>query len=46
MITVGYGDVFPINIYEKIYVMGMTLISCGLFAYCVNAVSSIFSQIS
>lgn len=43
MITVGFGDIFPVNIYEKIYVIGMTLVSCALFAYCVNAISALFS---
>ena len=36
MITVGYGDIFPINVAEKLYVIFVTLISCGVFAYCVN----------
>ncbi|KAL4497239.1 hypothetical protein ABPG72_019559 [Tetrahymena utriculariae] len=46
MVTVGFGDIHPVNIYEKIFVIGMTIISCGIFAYCVNSISSIFSQLS
>ena len=42
MITVGYGDIHPNTIYEKIYVIIMTLVSCGVFAYSVNTIGSIF----
>ncbi|KAL4477829.1 hypothetical protein ABPG73_019127 [Tetrahymena malaccensis] len=45
MITVGYGDITPISIYEKAYVIGMALISCGVFAYSVNTVGNIFSKL-
>ncbi|EAR82534.2 cation channel family protein (macronuclear) [Tetrahymena thermophila SB210] len=44
MITIGYGDVVPINIYEKIYVIGMTFVSCATFAYCINTIGNIFAQ--
>lgn len=43
MITIGYGDITPVNIYEKVYVIGMTFISCGTFAYCINAIGNIFA---
>lgn len=46
MVTVGFGDIHPVNVYEKSFVIGMTIISCGVFAYCVNSISSIFSQLS
>jgi hypothetical protein len=36
MITVGYGDIHPVNIYEKIYSILMSLISCGVFAFAFN----------
>lgn len=42
MNTVGYGDITPQNVQEKNYVIGMTLISCGTFAYVVNTIGSIF----
>lgn len=35
MITVGYGDITPISWLEKLYVIFMTLISCGIFGYCI-----------
>jgi hypothetical protein len=38
MITVGYGDIVPINPTEKIYVIIMTLVSCGIFAYALNII--------
>ncbi|KAL4426565.1 hypothetical protein ABPG74_012325 [Tetrahymena malaccensis] len=46
MITIGYGDIAPINIYEKIYVCFMTFITCGLFAYCVNCIGTLFAEIN
>lgn len=38
MITLGYGDVVPISKVEKIYVMLVTIVSCGVFAYIVNMI--------
>ena len=46
MITVGYGDITPVNTYEKIYCISMTLISCGFFAYVLNTIGSIFREIA
>ncbi|KAL4453583.1 hypothetical protein ABPG73_011517 [Tetrahymena malaccensis] len=45
MITIGYGDVYPINVYEMIYVIVMAIFSCGVFGYCVNTIGSIFTEI-
>lgn len=45
MITVGYGDIFPVSANEKIYVIFMAIISGGIFGYCVNKISSIFGII-
>jgi hypothetical protein len=33
MITVGYGDISPISNIEKIVTIGLTVLSCGVFAY-------------
>ena len=41
MITVGYGDIYPTNTTERIFVIIMALFSCGLFAYAVNTIGSI-----
>lgn len=46
MITVGFGDICPLNVEEKLYVVLMTIISCGVFAYAVNTIGNIFSEIS
>ncbi|KAL4445703.1 hypothetical protein ABPG74_006254 [Tetrahymena malaccensis] len=45
MATVGYGDVFPVNLNERVYVIAMTLVSCGAFAYSINYIGQIFTQI-
>jgi len=41
MITLGYGDLYPITMVEKIYVCIVTLLSCGVFAYAVNSIGYI-----
>jgi len=46
MITIGYGDVVPVSLTEKIFVMSMTFISCGVFAYSLNTISRIISEVS
>ena len=46
MITVGYGDISPVNNNEKIYTIIITLISCGVFGYAINTIGSIFQKIS
>jgi hypothetical protein len=38
MITLGYGDIYPITKIEKIYVIFVTIISCGVFAYIINTI--------
>lgn len=44
MITIGYGDIHPVNVYEKLYVLGMSFISCGLFAFSVNLIGGIITD--
>jgi hypothetical protein len=46
MNTVGYGDITPISIPEKIFCLGMTLISCGVFGYAINTIGSIVREIA
>ena len=36
MITVGYGDITPVNTIEFIFSVFTMLISCGVFAYGLN----------
>jgi hypothetical protein len=42
MTTVGYGDIKPNTIPEKMFVTVMTLLSSCVFAYIVNTVGTIF----
>lgn len=41
MITVGYGDITPISSIEKLYVMVITIIGSGIFAYSINTIGEI-----
>ncbi|EAS00878.3 cyclic nucleotide-binding domain protein (macronuclear) [Tetrahymena thermophila SB210] len=43
--TVGYGDIKPISVYEKIYVTIITILGSCIFAYTVNTVGTIFQEI-
>lgn len=43
MITVGYGDIVPININEKIFGMFTMLLACGVFAYTMNTIATVLS---
>ncbi len=38
MLTIGYGDVTPQNIYEVVYTVSAQFISCVLFAFAVNEI--------
>lgn len=46
MITVGYGDIYPISTNERVYTIFMTIVSCGVFGYCINKMGDIFRSIS
>jgi hypothetical protein len=41
MLTLGYGDIVPITTLERIYVIIITFISCGVFGYTMNTIGSI-----
>ncbi|KAL4460498.1 hypothetical protein ABPG74_000249 [Tetrahymena malaccensis] len=41
MLTVGYGDITPVSIDEKIYVIFVSLVSCGIFGYSLNTIGYI-----
>ncbi|KRX04099.1 Cyclic nucleotide-binding protein [Pseudocohnilembus persalinus] len=44
MSTIGYGDISPVTNVEKIYGMAVTLMACGVFAFCVNMIGSMFQE--
>jgi len=46
MITVGYGDITPVNTQERLFVIFVMLISCGIFAYSLNSIGRILEELS
>lgn len=42
MVTVGYGDIVPKTIEERVYTIIFVLISAIIFAYVVNTIGSLF----
>ncbi|KAL4483320.1 hypothetical protein ABPG72_007962 [Tetrahymena utriculariae] len=46
MITVGYGDFVPVNNREFAFCIFTMLVACGVFAYAVNQIGSIFENMS
>jgi len=45
MITVGYGDIVPMNMAEKIFGMFTMLLACGVFAYTMNTIASVLTEL-
>ncbi|KAL4477342.1 hypothetical protein ABPG72_002336 [Tetrahymena utriculariae] len=44
MVTVGYGDITPISLQEKVFVIFMVVYSCGAFGYIVSSIGNIFTE--
>jgi CRP-like cAMP-binding protein len=44
MTTVGYGDITPITMNEKLYAMFSMLIACGVFAYVIGSIGTVLSS--
>ena len=42
--TVGYGDILPINIWEKLAIIVFMFIGSMLYSYAVSSLSTIFSE--
>jgi len=42
MITVGYGDIVPITVAERVFSIFTMLIASGLFGYTMNKIGRIF----
>lgn len=38
MVTVGYGDITPLNEYERLLSVVTILLACGIFAYSINEI--------
>ena len=45
MITIGYGDISPVSVKEKIYVLFMSLICCMVYGYALNAIGTILQDL-
>ncbi|CAD8084275.1 unnamed protein product [Paramecium sonneborni] len=45
-VTVGYGDIVPVTTFERIFVIIVTLLLCGIFGYCISNIGNIFQSIS
>ncbi|KAL4492940.1 hypothetical protein ABPG72_020719 [Tetrahymena utriculariae] len=44
MITVGYGDIVPITLYEIFFVTIAMFVSCGVFAYSFNQIGDLVRE--
>lgn len=44
MTTVGYGDIVPFTVAEKIYAMVSMIVACGVFAYTIGSIGSLVSK--
>ncbi|CAD8096304.1 unnamed protein product [Paramecium sonneborni] len=45
-VTVGYGDIVPVTTVERVFVILVTLLICGVFGYCLSNIGNIFKQIT
>ncbi|CAK62923.1 unnamed protein product (macronuclear) [Paramecium tetraurelia] len=45
-VTVGYGDIVPVTTFERIFVIIVTLLLCGVFGYSISNIGNIFKQMS
>lgn len=46
MITIGYGDIRPVNTAEKLFMIVICLVSCAIFAYTLNSIGQIIEKIT
>jgi hypothetical protein len=44
MITVGYGDIHPVNSLEAMFVTVAMFVSCGVFAYSFNLIGDLVRE--
>ena len=46
MSTVGYGDQSPVHRYEKIFIIFVMIMSCGLFGFSINSIGGIIDELT
>ena len=46
MVSVGYGDISPVNQTEVIFCVLFMLITCGMFAFIINKIGQIIEGLS
>lgn len=46
MSTIGYGDISAQTVSERIYMIFSIFVSCGIYAYSLNIVTSLFYEIA
>jgi hypothetical protein len=46
MTTVGFGDYYPLSTREKVFIIGLMMVSSLIFGYVISTMGSIMSQIN
>jgi len=46
MTTIGFGDIVPQNLQERLIAICLMLLSCFVFAYCVNAIGGLLTSMN
>ncbi|KAL4505897.1 hypothetical protein ABPG72_013658 [Tetrahymena utriculariae] len=46
MVTLGYGDIVPITLNEKLYAIGVALVGCFILSYSMNQVGEILNGLA
>jgi len=44
MTTIGYGDITPQNLRERVFAVGMALSAVGVFGYSIGNINSIYAE--
>ncbi|KAL4480440.1 hypothetical protein ABPG74_020956 [Tetrahymena malaccensis] len=46
MVTLGYGDIVPVTLNEKVYAIGVALVGCFILSYSMNQVGEILNGLA